>query len=265
MYPWYTPYMKFKTIQWNIGGGKQLSDGADPTLLSSYREDGLDKIIEFIRQQDADIITLQETHAADGHSQPERIAKALGYLGWANDEWADSHIEAGQRLGQGIVSRLPLQSHDFEWFTNPNFEAIWEDGSIARSHDKGRTRCEVMLSDEAHITVQTLHTVPFRRYKIEITSAKAKAVIADMSAKLSSDDVGLIQSDFNLDTISLANFFPELFAQGWREVPQNEATTPKKHHYDHILYKGLKVLDSTVIKAVGTDHYPIVSTFELDV
>jgi hypothetical protein len=121
-----------------------------------------------------------------------------------------------------------------------------------------------MLNNEVHITVQTLHTVPFRRYKIELSSAAAKTVIADMSSKLVIDDRGLIQSDFNLDTISLANFFPELFKQGWQEVLQNEVTTPKGHRYDHILYKGLKMIDSTTIRAVRTDHYPIVSTFELN-
>lgn len=104
--------MIIKTVQWNIGGGKFLTEGADPSLLKSYREDGLPKIIEILHAINPDIITLQETHASDGHSQPEEIAKALGYEGWINDEWADSHVEEGQRLGQGIVSRYPIIQHD---------------------------------------------------------------------------------------------------------------------------------------------------------
>lgn len=255
--------MKFKTVQWNIGGGKLLNQGADPTLLRSYKEDGLDSIIGFLRGQDADIITLQETHAAGGHSQPELVANALGYQGWVNDEWADSHIEDGQRLGQGIISRLPLKRHSFEWFTNPNFEIVWEDGSIAHSHDKGRTRCTVMLGDAVSLTVQTLHTIPFRRFKIDVKSQNAKDVLKDMSSKLSCDGIGLIQADFNLDATSLTGLFPKLFKQEWKEVFQGKPTTPRGHHYDHILYRGLKALGSKVVNDIGTDHYPIVSTFEL--
>lgn len=103
---------------------------------------------------------------------------ALGYRGWVNDEWAESHIEKGQRLGQVIVSRLPIKEHDFEWFTNPNFEVVWEDGSIAHSHDKGRTKCTVLLGDGHSISVHTLHTIPFRRFKVEVKSVEAKAVLA---------------------------------------------------------------------------------------
>jgi hypothetical protein len=44
--------MILKTMQWNIGGGKLLLEGADPTLLKSYTQDGLDEIIEVIRAQD---------------------------------------------------------------------------------------------------------------------------------------------------------------------------------------------------------------------
>lgn len=83
--------MVIKTVQWNIGGGKLLTEGADPLLLSSYREEGLPQIIELLRELNPDIITLQETHALNGHSQPERIAQALGYPRW--------HLQGSLLLG----------------------------------------------------------------------------------------------------------------------------------------------------------------------
>lgn len=259
----YTVTMKLKTIQWNIGGGKLVVSGADPTLLSSYVIDGLDSIIALLQEHQPDIITLQETHSANGHSQPETIAKALGYPNWYNDEYADSHIEAGQRLGQGIVSKFPLSDHSFELFTNPHFKAVWEDGSIAISHDKGRTRCTVKLPDNVDIIVQTFHTVPFRRFKVELESTEAKAVLLDMGSKLKVNEPGLIQADFNVDVQSLHPLFPDLFEVGYEEIVQTQPTTPKGHHYDHILYKGLLLLTSTLVSTVETDHYPIVSEFEL--
>lgn len=255
--------MQLKTVQWNIGGGKLKAGGADPTLLSSYTIDGLDSIIALLQKYQPDIITLQETHSSNGHSQPETIAKALGYPNWFNDEYADSHIESGQRLGQGIVSKFPLSDHSFELFTNPHFKAVWEDGSIATSHDKGRTRCTVKLQDDANITVQTFHAVPFRRYKVELESTEARAVLLDMSSKLEISEPGLIQADFNMDMQSLQPLLPNLFKAGFEEIIQTQPTTPKGHHYDHILYKGLSLLHSSLILTVQTDHYPIVSEFEL--
>jgi endonuclease/exonuclease/phosphatase family metal-dependent hydrolase len=255
--------MIVKTVQWNIGGGKLLTEGADPLLLSSYRQDGLDAIIALLREINPDIITLQETHAADGHNQPETIAKALGYAGWVNDEWAESHVEEGQKLGQGIITRLPIKEHSFEWFTNPNFEAVWEDGSIAKSHDKGRTRCMVMLPNGTEVTVQTLHTIPLRRFNVAPDSPEAQKMYANIASKLASDGIDILQADFNIDAQSLRQAFPTLFAAGFDEVVQQMTTTPKQQYLDHVLYKGFKVVNSNTIQDVLTDHYPVVTTFEL--
>ncbi|HEV2403018.1 MAG TPA: endonuclease/exonuclease/phosphatase family protein [Candidatus Saccharimonadales bacterium] len=255
--------MKFTTVQWNIGGGKLLRKGADPTLLNSYTVDGLHSIIDFLRAQDPDIITLQETHATEGYCQPQIIADALGYSGWVNDEWAESHVEAGQRLGQGIISRYPIKKHSFELFTNPHFQALWENGTIATSHDKGRSRCSVLLEGKTKLMVQTLHTVPFRRFNIDIASEPAKHVLVDMAERLITTQVGIIQSDFNIDTNSLRPLFPSLFSAGFKEVEQPEPTTPKGHRYDHILYLGVELISSQMFTDVLTDHYPLVNHFTL--
>lgn len=256
--------MMFKTVQWNIGGGKLSREGTDRTLLSSYTVDGLDKIIDFLRQQNPDVITLQETHASKGYCQPQIIAEALGYKGWINDKWADSHVEAGQRLGQGIVSRYPIKDHSFEWFTNPNFKAIWEDGTVATSHDKGRTRCKIDLGNGKSLLVQTLHTIPFRRFNIEITSKAAHRVLQDMADRLVTKEPGVLQADFNIDAQSLRPLFPGLFEAGFQEVEQLQPTSVRGQHFDHVLYLGMKVDSCRTVTDVLTDKYPIVTTFDLD-
>lgn len=255
--------MKIRTVQWNIGGGKLLRDGADPTLLGSYTEDGLETIIAFLREQSPDIITLQETHAKDGVNQAQQIAEALGYPSWVNDEWAESHVEAGFRLGQGIVSRFPLKDHTFALFTNPNFEVVWENGTIAHSHDKGRSRCHVAIWGDRTLIIQTLHTVPFRRFNIPIDSEPAKQVLDDMGSKLATQENGIIQADFNLNFPSLLDSFPPLVAAHYQEIPLPATTTPKDEYYDHVLYKGLRPLSCIVVDSLKTDHYPVVTEFEL--
>lgn len=251
-------------MQWNIGGGKLLREGTDPTLLKSFTKDGLEEIIKVIKEKAPDIITLQETHASKGSSQAQSIAESLGYTYWYNDEYAQSHIEDGQRLGQAIISRFPVVEHSFQLFNNPNFEVIWEDGSFAKSHDKGRTRCKIRLPDGALVVVQTFHAVPFRRFKIDPKSEEAKTVLNDMSSKLlTSGQKSIIQADFNIDADKLEELFPLLFSAGFKAAFQPNPTTTRGHTYDCLLSDGVKILECEVFKNVLTDHFPLITTLDV--
>jgi endonuclease/exonuclease/phosphatase (EEP) superfamily protein YafD len=136
---------------------------------------------------------------------------------------------------------------------------------MATSHDKGRTRCIIDISTTQKIEIQTLHTVPFRRFKKEIDSEDAKKVLKDIARKLISDKRGIIQGDFNIDVESLKAIYTQLFEAGFNEVPHNEPTTPRGHHYDHILYRDISCIDSVIDARVKTDHFPIISSFKVDV
>jgi len=121
--------MKIKFLQWNIGGGRVCAEGKDPTSPESYTEYGIDSIIDVLKDEQPDIITLQETHESSGYCQTQIIADALGYSYWVNDSYDDSFIEKGQRFGQGVISRYPITEHYFTAFTNPNF-------NLTRTHLK---------------------------------------------------------------------------------------------------------------------------------
>src|SRR5690242_11571181 len=97
--------VKLKTLQWNIGGAKIRRKEADPTLAASYQEEGFDYIAALIQKYQPDIITLQETHATKGSSQVEQLSTLTGLPYWHNDIYAESHLEEGQKLGLGILSR----------------------------------------------------------------------------------------------------------------------------------------------------------------
>jgi endonuclease/exonuclease/phosphatase (EEP) superfamily protein YafD len=83
-----------------------------------------------------------------------------------------------------------------------------------------------------------------------------------MSEHFDTQGPGLIQGDFNVDTESLQAIFPTLFENGYKEVLQSEPTTPKHHRYDHVMYRSLELREYRTLSSVGTDHYPIVLTFE---
>lgn len=254
---------ELKTAQWNIGGAKLLRDNANPDLLSSYSEDGLKAIIDLLGQEEPDVITLQETHECADLSQPQAIAEALGYESWTNDSWNESHIEVGQRLGQAILSKLPFVEHRSELFINPYWQVKWENGSYATSHDKGLTSCQVDLGGD-NLLIQNLHLIPFRRFEIDPIKDCAE-VLKDVETKIGDyEGPRIVQGDFNLDKGSLRSYFPNLFMAGILEVIQREPTTPSGRKLDHVLYSGMTLVKSLVIKEnILTDHYPIVTTFEI--
>ena len=254
---------KLKTIQWNIGGGKARATGRATHLISEYNLDYLDNIILLLKAEDPDIITLQEIHADENSSQVDDILNALGMKYSVSDFYADSHIEAGKKLGQAIISKHPLSSHEYEQFFNPKYEAEWEDGSVAVSHDKGLTKCNTHIGN-IEISLKTLHAIPFRRFNIEVDSGAIKPVLVDMQSKiLDSYQTVLLQGDFNINRAKLTDVLPELFESDFKEVIQNSPTTPKGFAHDHILFKGMKYLSSRVDNTVITDHFPIISEFEL--
>jgi endonuclease/exonuclease/phosphatase (EEP) superfamily protein YafD len=256
---------ELKTIQWNIGGGKLLREGANPARLSSYTEDGLKSIIDLIGQEEPDIVTLQETHDCDELCQPEAIADELGYE-WVNDSWNESHIEKGQKLGQAILSKLPILNHKAELFVNPLWEASWEDQTVAVTHDKGITTCDVGL-EERELRVQNLQLIPFHRFGINPwEDEESVEVLIDIENKIGRyDGPRIIQGDFNLDHVSLWPFLPGLLAYwGVKEVKQHETTVPGGRRLDHVLYSGMTVVRSEVIKKeIRTDHYPVITSFEI--
>jgi endonuclease/exonuclease/phosphatase (EEP) superfamily protein YafD len=73
----------------------------------------------------------------------------------------------------------------------------------------------------------------------------------------------LVQGDFNLDFSSLKEILAT-FMQNTEEVIQNQPTNPKGRKLDHIVFSGLSLVKSSVLDDVLTDHYPVVSKFELN-
>jgi endonuclease/exonuclease/phosphatase family metal-dependent hydrolase len=256
--------MQITTVQWNIGGGKILKPGPAPINALSYTEDGLEHIVEFLKSANADVITLQEIHKNDALDQAEYFAKQLGMKYYVSDFYDDSHIEKGQKLGQAILSKFPISDREFQFYINPNKETASDDGlTIWHSHDKGRTRCSVDLGNTV-LQVATTHLVPFRKFSIEINSEEGRSVLSDIESKLITDvDRQLIQGDFNLDVPLLSAILPKLATNGFEEVRQDEPTTPKGRHYDHIAFRGIRLIQSKVTNSVLTDHYPITTKLEV--
>jgi endonuclease/exonuclease/phosphatase family metal-dependent hydrolase len=253
--------MRIKTLTWNIGGGKLLDEGSDPTRLASYSKDGLHEIIELLKVENPDVITLQETQKNDTNDQVQTIADALGYS-YIHDSTSQSHIDTDSQLGHAILTRYEITDHTRGFFTNPEVEIEWEDGSTATSFDKGYSTCTLDVKGRP-LTVTTLHLIPFKRFEIDIPSEQSKTILQDVEAKITGDhSPWLIQGDFNIDSNLLKEYLPRLFDVHTQEILLQEPTTPKDRKYDHIICRSGNILEHRVISNVLTDHYPVVAEIE---
>lgn len=258
--------MIIKTIQWNIGGGKVRKTDDDPEDFLAFRNDALDSIIATLKIYNPDIVTIQECHTDNNRKQAEVIAKGLGLEYFVNDIYDKSHLEEGQGLSQAIISRFPIQNKKFSFFTNPKFEIIGPDGKQWVSHDKGVTSCVLNITDDTSLNIKASHAIPFGRFQVDPFADEALDLRRDMTEKLQPDaDLFLYQGDLNFNDYSIKKFLPDLFRDGLEEVVLSEPTTPKGRKYDHILFKNLKHVKSSVNSSVLTDHFPIYSEFEMNV
>lgn len=255
--------MMIKTLTWNIGGGKLLRKNADPTRLSSYTVDGLAAIAKKLKEENPDIITLQETQKSKERDQAQIIANDLGYF-YVHDSTSVSHIDEGHQLGHAILSQFKITSHASGFFTNPHVETTWEDGSKVTSFDKGYTTCTLDVHGKP-VTVTTFHLFPFRKFGVDMHSAQAANLLQDIQSKLKGHySPWIIQGDFNINDATIREYMPAMFDGQTTEISLQSPTNIRGRKYDHIICCGGNIVNHMVISDVRTDHFPVTATITID-
>lgn len=255
--------MNVRAVTWNIGGGKSLRPGEDPTRMSSYSIDAIGHISQKLKQINPDIVTLQEAHGDDSGNQPSEIAEHLGYDYSVFDATSDSFIEDGKQMGNGVISRYPMVSHQSGVFHNPNIRAVIQDREIV-THDKGYSSCVVRMGGVA-LEVTSLHLLPFKALDIEPGSDVWEKIVASYVDRVESDERHrLIGGDFNIDSSALGSVDSRLLTgRGLGETILDSPTTPSDRHYDRLLFAGLALRRLEIDSLVKTDHYPVIADFQL--
>ena len=253
--------MKLTTVQWNIGGGFVRDKKSDKNTDYSYKSEGLWHIINKLKEINPDIVTFQEIHEG-AISQTKEIAEAIGLSYYVIDSYAKSHLDKKVKLSQSIISRYSLSNHQYQLFINPGYKVVIN-GKEYPCHDKGVTRVEAEIEGKKLI-IETLHLIPFGRTNVDPLSKEARQYRDDISSKIAIEAKRLLlQGDFNFDNESLKTFIPKVFSRGTNEILQKLVTRATGKCYDHVVYRGLKFIKATVLDDVLTDHFPIVSEFEL--
>ena len=147
-------------------------------------------------------------------------------------------------------------------FKNPKFEVL-KDGEYVFSKNGGLTTCVVEVSSGVRVQIATFHMVPFHFFDVDLNTQPALDALSEVEIWLSSDaeSRAIIQADFNINSSTLREYFPMLFAAGYNEILQTDPTTPRGKSLDHFIYKGLVTESTSVIHHCRTDHFPIVADF----
>lgn len=255
--------MLLKTLQWNIGGAYIRNQDDLPEASSSYSNLNLEYIANIIKTFDPDIATFQETHSNADSTQVAYLAEKLSYPFFHNDTYDDSHIEKGQRLGQGILSKHTISNKSFTLYENPKLKIIRPSGEEWLSHDKGVSKFTIKV-DKTPLSLKTSHAVPFKKFGADFLSEEMRHIRKDVTKKiLPIYDLEILQGDFNYDNESLKPIFPELFKQGMEEYLTYAPTEYNKYRYDHVAFKGLTPIKLEIISDTLTDHCPLYCEFDL--
>mgnify|MGYP001316386473 CR=1 FL=1 len=254
--------MRLKTLQWNIGGGRYRDANSDP-LGDTYKNNKLNYFFDYINLHNPDIVTLQESHSNDSYSIGEEITKNTELKYFADYGIDQSHIDPTMRLTVSIISKYPISVLEQSKFVNPNLKIIWENQEFPLQ-DKGVLKASVSLPNNS-VDVESTHLFPLRKCNAELMDESLNYLRKDIENKLISEQSKklLIQGDFNINSQILAEYFAILISGDTQEVPIKEPTSPRGRNYDHIIYKGLKLVDFTIDSKVLTDHYSLISNFEL--
>lgn len=257
--------MGLRTVTWNIGGGKLLSEQESSSGVSTYSVDGIESIAKWLKEVDADIVAIQEAHGDFEGNQVRYIAEYLGYSYYNYDPVADSHIDSTQKLGNGLISKYPMSDQRTGRFLNPNM-MVKINGDIVLTHEKGYISCDIVF-EGSKISITTVHLLPFQLIGIDLKSEIASRILSSVSSEMNKrapTDHELILGDFNINSSVIGPYMKRLFeTRHLKEVDLKIPTTPDGGMYDHVLYNGLSLKEVDIDSSVKTDHYPVMCNFGL--
>lgn len=241
--------MDIKIMTFNIQHGLNFIK-----LLNKERVIDLDKIVETIKEQQAEIIALNEVYNDIDHKvtneQVKYLSNKLGY----NYYYFGQSITIKETIGYGnaIISKYPLSNfivHKIEDPVIKDEDVFYESRSIIE--------CDLSISDEV-IKIFVTH--------LGLAKSEQKNGIKKI-IELIKNEKTILMGDFNMqednDNIVLLSQYIDNSSY---LIDGEKETYPSNNPYmkiDYIFTKNLKVKDSKVVKKIVSDHFPIVNTIEI--
>ncbi|UOX90008.1 endonuclease/exonuclease/phosphatase family protein [Amycolatopsis sp. FBCC-B4732] len=241
-----------KLATWNIGGGvlgPSHQSGGEPSL--GYHA-------SILAAHSPDVVCLQEAHdyRGRGESQPDRLARELGYPYVASFPVCESHLDENAALALAILSRFPVLDVVGTKLPNPGLTWTGPDGTPWTLADKGYVTAVVDLGDR-EIGILNGHCFPLHYFGASPLEARFapgwEALGADLMA-MKAERSAFAALDLNHEPVHSV-LRDVLGADGYATAFENTPTTPKGVQQDYILYdSAVRMLTSTVA-GTRADHF----------
>jgi len=218
-----------------------------------------DRIVDVLREVEADIVALQEVVSGDGGSPELNQSRYIGEAMAAHWALGENRKLRGAAYGNVVLSRFPLRvvkNHDI---------------SVTGRERRGAFHTDVLVGPEDYLHVFNIHlgtAFVERRHQGRRLSARGSGILHN--AELTGPKVVL--GDFNEWTTGLAT---RLLGSHMRSVDVRKHLGRRRTypgllpflHLDHIYYDGpldlVKLsLHRTRKSLVASDHLPLVADFE---
>ena len=237
--------MKLRVVTYNVHRCRGIDGRLRP-----------DRIVDVLREVDADVAALQEVVAAEGDGDQARyIGESLG-LHWALGE--NRKLE-GSAYGNVVLSRFPIRvvkNHDI---------------SVAGRERRGAFHTDVLLGQKDAVHVFNIHlgtAFVERRHQGRRLSERDKGILHGRELT----GAKIVLGDFNEWTSGLAS---KLLGSHLKSVDVKKQLKRRRTfpgvlpllHLDHIYYDGpLELLALEVHRTrkslVASDHLPLVADFK---
>ncbi|HWZ65919.1 MAG TPA: endonuclease/exonuclease/phosphatase family protein [Patescibacteria group bacterium] len=242
--------MKLTILQWNVW----------------YKED-IRNITKFLREHPSDVVCLQELTIQDapeiGHT-PDYIAEQLGY----NHFYKEIDLGEGKiKLANGIFSKYPIVSTNWQWINQPTGTGHYDDeyrAYIEVTLDVNNTALTVATTHMSYTNgfVSTLRKEQELRHLVDILNTKKSNFIfsGDLNATPDSLTIKMIG---NL----LQNVGPTFDKPTWTTKPfsyDGFEETKLRWRLDYIFAsQDVKLLETEILKTEYSDHLPVWAVVEV--
>lgn len=243
--------MKISILQWNVW----------------YQED-IKNIVEFLKENIADIICLQElTINFDKQNfihTPEYLAKELGYnLYYQDITFADKDF----KLANAIFSKYPIADAKTVWINQEQGSGNYDDENRAYVESK-------IQIENRQLTVGTVHMSYTHRFepserKLAETTNLVEAISANSENFILTGDFNAAPNSTVIQALekNLKNCGPDYRINTWTTKPFNYngfEVTNLEWRLDYIFSSGdIKTVSSKVLNTKFSDHLPVLAEIEL--
>lgn len=287
-----------KVLTWNIGylygKGSEGDDGYHQQDKSFY-EEKLEKMVEQIKEWDADIICLQEVDfdadRSQNINQARYVAEHAGYpyvaeaISWEANYipfpyWPPARHFGSIRSGGAILSRYPIVEHEVELLSKPQANPWWYNLFYLHRYFQ---KVKIEAGGKSFNLIN-LHLEAFDKTNRE-------EEIKELTAKIKKENIDLVVGDFNMVPTGATkkSGFPES-SDGYEgdksfelmkaselseAIPEDIYLKDETSYFtfpswkpdrrlDYIFYRNeLKMMRAEILNSEISDHLPLKATFQI--